>query len=88
MKNLIELFSEECEVGENFKGKGVYIDHVVTYIKETYGIEASKDELMVEIQSRLVINLSGKPARKHFLTIEPTQSLLEKFREDYPHFLI
>ena len=89
--NLQELFSQEFEIDDKFKCKEMHIDYVVKYIKKEYGIETSKDELMVEINSRWVPVKPGTSwgdVRKHFLTLEPTQALLQKFRKDYPHFLI
>jgi len=90
--NLQELFSKEIEIDGTFKCKERYIGYIIKFIKKEYGIETSKDELMIDIQSRLIPINPGTPSvgeiRKYFLTLEPTQSLLQKFKKDYPHFLI
>jgi len=84
-----EFFSRRIEIDATFKDKDMHIDQAVQFIREEYGIETTSDEIMIEIKTSIIPSQTPNiHVTKHFLILEPTQTLLKKFLKDYPEFLI
>lgn len=85
---LKDYFHRRIEVDPHRKPED-YIHYAIQFIREEYGIETNRHELLVEITQHARTNQTTRTKERVMtLIIKPTQELLRKFEKDFPEMII
>lgn len=82
-----DFFNTEMEITENLSNTE-HIKNIINFIKNEYGINTNRDELLLNIKCKNVFNTQKVIEKKYYLTVKPTQDLLRKFEKEFPEMIV